>query len=77
VIPPLFEDGTSFYEGLAGVQVKKRWGFADRAGQVVIGPAFRRADYFRDGLSYIEREATIGYIDHAGKVVWEGPCIPG
>ena len=51
IIPTQFEAGTDFAEGLAAVQVKKKWGFIDRTGKMVIQPQFDNAFGFSEGLS--------------------------
>jgi hypothetical protein len=38
---------------LAPIQQNGKWGYADRAGRVVIKPQFSRADRFSDGLALV------------------------
>jgi hypothetical protein len=65
-----------FSEGLAVVVDEHfRWGYIDRAGQVVIEPLFDEAGPFRGELARVEikvRDGRMaGYIDRTGRYVWE------
>jgi WG containing repeat len=40
VIPPRFDDGLKFSDGLAAAKLGKKWGFIDRSGEFAIPPAF-------------------------------------
>jgi len=48
-----------------------KWGFIDRAGEVVIDPRFQAADAFHEGLAAVKVGDKWGYIDKTGKVVIE------
>jgi hypothetical protein len=74
-------------ENLLPVQQKGKWGYINRAGEIVIKPKFDSADLFVDGLALVryplrkkplkpgekklELAGGIGFIDQTGKVVLE------
>jgi hypothetical protein len=61
----------AFSEGLAPVQIGRRWGYIDMAGRVVIKPKFSEAYDFSGGIArVIVPGRKMGYIDKAGKYVW-------
>lgn len=64
-----FERNKGFSEGLAYVVVKGKWGFINRAGDIIIKPQFDDAGCFRNGLAPVERNGKWGYIDRTGKLV--------
>ncbi|MEP0546180.1 MAG: WG repeat-containing protein [Rhodothermales bacterium] len=51
------------------IAVRGRWGYIDRAGEVVIEPQFDGAYAFAEGLARVEIDGRYGYIDPAGAVV--------
>ncbi len=51
----------SFSEGLVPIEIKGKWGFSDKAGQLVIAAQFEDADNFSDGLAPVKIK---------GEVVW-------
>lgn len=53
VIPPLFDDVTSFSEGLAAANLEGRWGYIDPSGEFVIPPTFKSAWSFHEGLARV------------------------
>src|SRR5581483_5631646 len=46
-----------------------KYGYINRAGEVVVKPSFDRADEFSEGLAYVAVGDRYGYIDEAGKLV--------
>jgi len=73
-----------FSEGLALVEVDKKWGFIDKTGKIVIEPAFVNAESFSEGLAKVclsyrlDKNNIItyiqwGYINTTGEVVIELP----
>jgi len=72
VIDPIFDEGTRFYEGLAAVKVKGRWGVINASGNFVIQLALWNWCRFRDSLaSLATRNGKYGVIDRAGNFVVE------
>lgn len=70
LVPPIGPT-TYFSEGRARIRRDGRWGFIDRAGEVVIPPRFARAGSFRDGLARVRfADGRTGYVTRDGTVVW-------
>lgn len=70
VIDPVFDEGTLFYEGLASVKVKGRWGVINASGDFVIEPKLWYWCEFRDGLApNTTKNGIAGFIDRAGRFV--------
>ena len=63
-----FENAGNFYDGLAKVSLRNRWGFIDRQFKVAIGPLFEDVGSFSEGLAYarMERNGKWGFIDKTG-----------
>ena len=55
-----------FYEGLARVKDKGRFGFIDRTGKYAIKPQFLSAGDFSEGLAWAETAEGIGFIRKDG-----------
>ena len=53
VVAKQFDDARSFSEGLARVEIDSKWGYINKAGQVVIKPQFDYADDFSEGLTLV------------------------
>ena len=83
VITPQFESAKRFSEGLAPVELHKKFGFIDTTGRFVIEPKFAFAEPFSEGLALVFPDwglnflgraegytlfVRAGYIDHAGKM---------
>jgi len=73
VIPPRFEGGGIFSEGLAAVQLKGKCGYIDKAGHLVIPAIFDAAHPFSGGLAEVAFGGKWGYIDKSGTYVWKAP----
>lgn len=59
------------HEGLARVEIDKKWGFVDAAGELVIAPRFEAAGNFYGGLATVCLGRRWGWIDRAGHLVIE------
>nr|WP_233285244.1 WG repeat-containing protein [Bradyrhizobium acaciae] len=69
IIPPRFERGMPFSEGLAAVSVGGRFGYVDERGEIVIGPKFDLAGEFVHGLAEVLVGDKVGVIDRRGAFV--------
>ena len=70
-IPPRFDDGREFSEGLAAFELNEKWGYIDALGEVVIEPEFDDAYSFSDGLAAIVLNGRYGYIRRNGELAIE------
>ena len=67
MIPPLYDCGFDFTEGLAAVRLGRTWHFIDTDGQTVIRcPGCEAVKPFRDGKARILRGGRISEIDRDG-----------
>ena len=73
-----FDDINAFKEGLAAVKIKKKWGFVNTSGIVVIEPKFNDKksffyfgpDYhFSEGLAAVHIQKKWCFIDTTGEIV--------
>ena len=61
---------SSFKDGLAEVRVRKKWGYINKKGKMVIKPQFRYAGKFYEGLAQAKTmDGKYGFIDKTGKFV--------
>jgi hypothetical protein len=69
VIPPRFENASSFSRGLAPVKRKDRWGFIDTKGKWIIEPRYKYAFCFGEGgLGLVDMEdGGRAFIDRTGR----------
>lgn len=68
VIPPLYDCGFDFSEGVAAVRLGHTWHFIDTAGRTAIScPDCEAVKPFRRGRAVIVRDGIRGEIDHAGR----------
>jgi hypothetical protein len=65
-IDPIFDYGTRFYEGLAAVEVRGRWGVIDASGEFVIQPKPWSHLRFRDGLASVSVKDKWEIVDRTG-----------
>jgi hypothetical protein len=69
-IPPSFDDGKEFSEGLAAVMIDSVWGYVDESGTVVVPPKFEFAHKFSEGLAAVmSADRLYGFIDQKGKFI--------
>lgn len=67
VVPPLYDCGFDFTEGLAAVQLGRCWHFIDPTGRTAIRcPDCDAVKPFRNGKARIYREGKITEMDHSG-----------
>ena len=67
VIPPLYDCGFDFTEGLAAVRLGRSWHFIDTAGrQIVDASAYESVKPFRNGRACVVRDGRKLEIDRAG-----------
>jgi hypothetical protein len=69
-VNPQFDEAAPFAEGLARVQLARRWGYVDKTGVFSINPQFDDAGDFQHGLAQVREGRMVGYVDTAGKYVW-------
>ncbi|WP_030006323.1 WG repeat-containing protein, partial [Picosynechococcus sp. NKBG042902] len=69
VIPPTFNNASSFSEGLAAVMINDKWGFINKQAQIVIPPTFDDAYSFSEGLAKVEINDKWGFINKQGQIV--------
>jgi KWG Leptospira. len=65
---PGYDYARDFSEGLAAVQLGRKWGYIDAKGNMVIEPQFESAEPFSDGMARVKRGELWGYIDSTGKI---------
>lgn len=68
VVPPLYDNGFDFSEGLAAVLLGRTWHFIDPEGRVRIScPGCRWVKPFRNGRAQAERDGKRFEIDRSGR----------
>jgi hypothetical protein len=68
-VPPKFDDGINFIEGLASVRLGERWGSIEQDGSWAIPPKFSGALAFREGMSRAYADEEIGFVNKQGEWV--------
>jgi hypothetical protein len=69
VIPFIYEDGTRFSDGLAGVRLNNWCGYIDKQGSVVLPFEYDEVSPFSGGIACVKRNNRWGFIDRKGMVV--------
>lgn len=68
VIPPLYDSGFEFSEGLAAVRLGRTWHYIDTAGRTVLScPGCEAVKPFRGGRAQVVRDGRRLEIDRAGR----------
>ncbi len=69
LMPPEFEDARMFSEDLAAVKKGGKWGYVNKAGEMVVEPRFDRAWSFSGGKARVEVGSRTLLIDTRGNEV--------
>lgn len=69
IVPPQFDYGFEFYEGLAAVEKDGKWGYVDCEGKMAIPLILPNGYYFADGLARIKVNGKYGFINRKGQIV--------
>jgi hypothetical protein len=68
VVPAIFQGAESFSEGLAAVEIRRKWGYIDTQGHVVIPASYQFAGPFSNGLAPVCIHEKYGFIDVKGTI---------
>ncbi|MEK7356339.1 MAG: WG repeat-containing protein [Bdellovibrionota bacterium] len=68
-IPPRFDWGGSFENGLAKVEYDGRFGIIDQNGQFVVPPEFDSIFDYVDGIAVAQKDGWFFFIDQSGRPV--------
>jgi hypothetical protein len=71
VIPPRFDAGQAFQEGIAVVQLGGKYGYVDQFGEWVVKPELEFAYGFWHGVGAAKRDGKYGIVNHAGEWIKE------
>ncbi len=64
-----FEEAYPFFEDLACVKINGKYGYINKAGEIVIKPEYDTIGYFYSGISFQLKNNLYGAIDTSGKVI--------
>jgi hypothetical protein len=64
-----YKNATFFHEGIASVQVRRKYGFIDQSGNWLIRPKYRDASVFSEGLCSVRQGKKWGYINQKGEMI--------
>lgn len=77
VVPPLYDCGFDFTEGLAAVRLNRTWHYIDPTGRPVIAcPDCEAVKPFHDGSAVVIRNGVRARIDRTGKIVAPDRATP-
>jgi len=71
VIPPVYESGHDWGDGLAAVRKDGKWGYINKNGDIVIDFQFERPALFVNGLAAMRQNSLFGLIDRNGNWLTE------
>ncbi len=66
-------ENQAFSEDLISVKINNKYGYINKAGEIVIAPMFDFADAFSEGLARVSIKGKCAYIDSLGTVVIKTP----
>lgn len=69
IVPPIYDDASSFHEGMAYVKKGDFFGFIDKTGKEVIPCIYHGVSNFSQGLALAYKSEKCGYIDKSGNIV--------
>ncbi len=69
IIPPIYDAGFNFFNGLAEVKKGGRYGFVDKIGKEVISCIYDYVCPFSEGLAAVKGYGRWGFVDIQGKLV--------
>ena len=61
-MPPKYNAVLYFSEGLAGVELKGKWGFIDKSGKEVVPLKYEDVTGFKEGLAAVKLNGKWGFI---------------
>jgi len=78
IIPCIYDDIGSFYDGLCAVEINGKIGYVDKSGRMVVACIYDKPDYFvnedfNNGYAAINTNGKYGFINTLGEEVI--PCI--
>lgn len=66
VLPPIYQEGTDFSHGLAGVKLNGKFGYIDAGGKFAVKAQFDDGWDYKDGLARVSMNGKWGYINMNG-----------
>ncbi|MFY9223884.1 MAG: WG repeat-containing protein [Blastocatellia bacterium] len=66
-------ENRAFSEDLISVKINNKYGYINKAGEIVIAPMFDFADAFSEGLAQVSIKGKCAYIDSLGTVIIKTP----
>jgi hypothetical protein len=64
-----YELAGPFYNGLARVMVKQKWGYIDTTGNVIVKPKYNQVENFSNGMARVRLGQKWGLIDLSGNEI--------
>ncbi len=69
VIPIIYDEISSFSEGLASFLQDEKYGYLDSLGNIAIKAIYQSAQRFHEGLAAVSLNDKIGFIDQTGTMI--------
>lgn len=66
-------ENRAFSEDLISVRINNKYGYINKAGEIVIAPMFDFADAFNEGLAQVSIKGKCAYINSLGTVIIKTP----